>query len=392
MMRLLKFEIVKLLRSPAIFGFLAACLILNTIVILSSSHKQSIDYLNDVAKVTGNVYSTEYKEKLQTIVAPREDDYQKRWIYDGIMQAADNSGNVFAEFDIQEITQKIQNSEKGYSKSTLQIGQWKYRLLAPVIDAKAEARDGDSVYFSTQSNYIHETVFGIIGGLLAAECGMFFILIMLWALGFENMAGTGSVAYSTKTGRKLTFHKTAAALAVGTAFFLIIYITGYGLTFAVNDFSQVWGQNISAQYHTIYDDMLGSLPFTTWSSMTVGGYFFRGVGVAFLNCLAMALFAVPFGLLIKNVYAAFCSIASIAFLHFIFYVFGLQTPGKVPFLWNLSLIPPLTQILNSTLWFSDGGMRMLLPHFETVYPLICLLLLCPVVMIASRKFARKEIA
>lgn len=387
-MRLLKFEIVKLLRTPAIIGFLGVCLIFNIIVIFSSSHSREIDYLNEVAKTTGNIYSAEYMEKLQSVPEPGEYDYPKSWLYIDLVQAAENSGNVFADLDINEIFQKLQERDFRYSESTLQMQQWKYSLLTPVIDAKAEAGDGNSVYFGTQSNYIHETVFSTIGKLLAAECGIFFILIMLWALGFENMAGTGLIAYSTKTGRKLTLHKIGTALLIGSAFFIIIYAAGYGLTFLLNDFSQVWGQNVSAQYHTTYDSVLGGLPFITWSSMTVGGYFFAGVGIAFLNGLVLALFAIPFGLLIKNVYAAFCSITAIVFLHFMFYLYGLQIEGKIPFIWNLSLIAPLTQIFNNELWFSDGGMYMLLPRFEIIYPLICVLLLCPAIIICARKFLR----
>lgn len=34
---------------------------------------------------------------------------------------------------------------------------------------------------------------------------------------------------------------------------------------------------------------------------------------------------------------------------------------------------------------------MLLPRFETFYPLICIVLLCPVLFAAVKKFARKEI-
>ena len=389
-MRLLKLELVKLLRAPAILGFLAACLVLNAVAIIATSQSRNIDYLNEVAKTTGTVYGTEYAVKLQAVPQPGEYDYPRRWLYESLVRAAENSRNVFAELDTDKMHEKLGESSQ-YSNTTMQIQQWKYSLLAPVIDAKAQARDGDSVYFSGQSMYIHETVFGTIGKLLAVECGTFFILIMLWALGYEYMAGTGLVAYSTKTGRKSAFQKIAAASLIGTAFFIIIYGIGYGLTFVINDFSQVWGQNVSAQYNAVHDNVLGSLPFITWSSMTIGGYFLASVVIAFFNCLVIGLFAVPFGLLITNVYAAFCSIAGIAFLLAMFYTYGLMSPGGVPFVWNLSLITPLTQILNNTLWFTDGGMRMLLPRFEVFYPLICVALLCPALFAAVKRFTRKEI-
>ncbi len=391
-MRLLKLEVTKLLRSPAIFIFLAACLITNISVIILSNHKQEIDYLNKVSKVTGFVYSDEYKEKLKTIIEPDESSHSEYWVYNSLLQGAENIQNTFEDMDGGA---KIQNSllskNTQYSKITIKIQQWKYRLYSPVIKEKAKSGDDKFVYFGSMSNYIHETIFIITGRLFAAECCIFFILIMLWSLGFENMAGTELVTYSTKTGRRLALYKSAAALFVGTAFFIVIYTSGFGLTFLINDLSQVLGQNISAQYHTVREIFLGSQPFLTWSSMTVRGYFFSSVFIAFLNCLAVALFTVPFGLLIKNVYAAFSSIAGVVFINLMFYLFGLQTDGHIPFLWNLPLAMPLPQIINNDLWFSDGGMRMLLPRFELIYPLFCLIILCPIVLISVRKFKRKEI-
>lgn len=391
-MRQLKLEVTKLLRSPAIFIFLAACLITNISVILMSSHKREIDYLNKVSKVTGFVYNDEYNEKLKTITAPNESAHSESWIYNSLIQGAENARNTFEDM---EGGAKIQNSllskNAPYSKITIKIQQWKYRIYSPVIKEKAKSGDDKFVYFGPICNYIHESIFIITGRLFAAECCIFFILIMLWSLGFENMAGTELVTYSTKTGRRLALYKSAAALFVGTAFFIVIYTIGYGLTFLINDLSQVFGQNISAQYHTVRETFLGSQPFLTWSSMTVRGYFFSSVFIAFLNGLVVALFTIPFSLLIKNVYAAFSSIAGVVFINLMFYLFGLQTDGYIPFLWNLSLATPLPQIINNDLWFSDGGMRMLLPRFELFYPLLCIIILCPIILISARKFRRKEI-
>ena len=55
-MRLLKFEVTKLVRSPAIFIFLAACLITNISVVLMNSHKREIDYQNKISTETVFVY------------------------------------------------------------------------------------------------------------------------------------------------------------------------------------------------------------------------------------------------------------------------------------------------------------------------------------------------
>jgi hypothetical protein len=386
-----RLEFTKLLRSPAILGFFAVCIIANVAVVFASSHKTEIDYLNSVAEVTGSVYSEEYAERLRTIPRPDDSHYQEAWLYDTVISASENARNVFAEWDAGEFAKEIEANSR-LSSAAKQALLWKYARLAPVIEAKAARGDALDVYFSGQSYTIHDTVFGIIGKLLAGEACVFFALIMLWALGYENITGAALVVFSTKTGRRLAVHKIMAALFLGTLFFLAIYTVTYGLAFLLNDFSMVWGQNVSAGYHTTHDYFLGAMPFTTWSEMTVGGYFFAGCGVAFLNALAAALFAVPFGLMIRNVYAAFCAIAGLAFINGAAYIIGVQFTEATPFIWHLNLITPLLQAFHNTHWFSGGGGYMLLPRFETWYPLIFLALLTPVIGLCARRFTRKEIA
>ena len=394
-MNLLKHEIFKLLRSPAIYGFLIACLLINVFAIIGSSNSYQIDYINDLSKTTGHVYGDEYLEKLLSVTDP--DLLYYNWLHAEIVRAAESAHNVFAELDGGRVFRNmLQQDEIPFSETTIKIQLWKYEKLAPVIEEKAERDDGASVYFGPYSMWVHSRVFGGssgigIGMLTAMQTCLFFILIMLWTLGFENMAGTDLVVWSTKTGRRLILHKVAAALLIGTAYFIVTYAVTYGITFAVNDFSQVWSQNVSAQYNVVQDQLFGQIPFITWRNMTVGGYFFASAGIVLLNGIVAAFLTIPFALLIRNVYVAFCTIAGITVVHFILFVFGIQPEGAVPFIWNFSMILPLMQVINNGIWFTDGGIRMLLPHFETLYPLICLLLLCPVIFISTRKFLRKEI-
>jgi hypothetical protein len=314
------------------------------------------------------------------------------WLYDTLTESAEGARDVFADWKLKDVHAAI-DANSALSPAAKQVLKGKYERLAPVIETKSERGDALDVYFAGQSNLIHETVFGSIGKLLAAEACVFFVLIMLWALGYENMVNTAPLIFSAKTGRALARHKAAAALLLGTLFFIIIYTISYGLVFILNDFSVVWGQNVSAGYHTVYDRVLGPQPFATWSDMTVGGYFFATCGAAFLNALAASLFAIPFGLLIRNTYAAFCAIAGFALVNGAAYFIGLQqTEVTLPFIWHINLITPLMQILQNALWFSDGGGFMLLPRFETFYPLIFLALMTPVIALCAKRFTRKEIA
>jgi len=355
-MRLLTLELRKFLRLPAVWGFLLVCLAVNTIAVFATSHKQEIDILNAMQEIPVEEY------------------------------------NPFEELRGGEIIkEQLLAERKNIPAPALKLLLWKYDLLGPEILAKAERRDGDAPYFGEWTQSIHFSIFHTLGRLFAMESGLFCILIMLFALGYEGMSGSDLVGFSSKAGRGIARQKIAAALLLGVAFFAIIHAVGYGLTFAVNDFTKVWSQNISAREHWLpQTTFLGTLPFITWRSMEIGQYFWGCVGVSFLNCLVLSLFAMPFGLLARNVYGAFCTLAGSIFLHIMFFLFW-RTHTATPFVWYLSFMPPVTQFILNQTWFSCGGGSMLLPHFEWFYPLICAALLCPALLVCAKKFKRKEL-
>jgi len=125
--------------------------------------------------------------------------------------------------------------------------------------------------------------------------------------------------------------------------------------------------------------------------MTVGEWFLAGIPVAYLNCLVSAAFALPFGMLAKNLYSAFGAMAFLLAAQASAIFVTVRVCKILPFWWNLLQITPYAQIMNSMMWFTDGGIPMLLPRFETLYPLICLALLCPVIAAGAKAYARKEI-
>jgi len=159
-MRIFKAELQKLLRSPAILGFLIVCLTVNTIAVFASSHKEEIDYINALPEIALEEYNP--FEEL------RGGEQIKEWL--------------LAE-------------RKTIPPLALKLLLWEYDLLGPEILAKATRRDGDAVYFAQATQMIHNDIFSKLGRLFAMESGMFFILVMLFALGYEGMSGTDLVIF-----------------------------------------------------------------------------------------------------------------------------------------------------------------------------------------------------
>ena len=382
----IKLEMLKLVRIPALAGFLITCLILNTIVVFTTSNKRQIDYINEVTILAGAVYNDDYREKIGSLSAPRDSDLE--WLHESLVQAASEVQPLDYETTLDEILDTLEKGDPRFTQANLDVLKLKYRFLEI---AAAEPTEKSSVYFGPSTNYIHESTFGLIGRLLAAETCVFFLLIMLLSLGYDWITRTAPITFSTTVGRRLTRSKTVAALGIGTGFFAVLYMLTFGLVFLVNDFSLVWSQTVSAPAHTTFDSTLGHLPFITWFPFTIGQYLWASIGVAYLTCLVVGVSAIPVGLLITNSYMAFSVFAGLGVLQYIFYV-ACPGWGIWRFLWSLTAFLPMPQILNNSLWFSHGGVRMLLPYFELLSPMICLLLLVPCLVLSSRLFNRKEIS
>lgn len=385
MTTLLKLETQKIFRTQAVWVFVILSILVNIVYGSVTSQKETIDYYNELSATAGAAYHKTFVEKLNI---KKNAGTGQNNLFEDYKSAAYDACNVFEDLRDDTLQNQVDTSYfLSSSVSAQKIIKWKYKKLAPVIEEKFAADDGKSVYFADRTQEIHETVFTNFHKLLATELCLLFTLIMLLAIGYENMFGTESVIYTTKAGRNIVLPKMGAALVAAAGFGLILYFISACVLFTINDLSMVWGQNISAQYNTIYYPQWGVYPFISWDSMSIRAYFFRCAGVIFLQGLLCGLFSATLALLNRNVYITFCTLFGLVFLHFIL----LWNFDVSALLFDLLLVPTLTQILYCQWWFADGGPFMLIPHFETLYPLICIMLISPITMMAFRFFHKKEL-
>jgi len=195
---LVKMELSKIVRYPAVICFIAACLAANVFLVIVTNHKAEIDYLNEVAQVTGTEYGEEYTARLQTVPAPR-DDFEKMQLYEQLLLDAVSAKNIFAEMEDIPYSVRTSSALPGITKEIL---GWKYGMLMPVIAEKAANDDGASVFFGSMTNGITGDVFGVTGRVLAGECCLFFTLITLFAICYEDMAGKGAGGVRGEKGQE----------------------------------------------------------------------------------------------------------------------------------------------------------------------------------------------
>ncbi|MDR1496753.1 MAG: hypothetical protein LBS67_07555 [Clostridiales Family XIII bacterium] len=380
-MTVFRFELKKLLLTKAVWAFVAVALAVNIGFVAGTSEKAVIDYINEVAAVAGTEFGASYREKLAALPVPDDPDLKE--IHQGLIAGAEGYFDSFDGLSTDELWLSKSARISGVPRALLER---KYEMLSPVIARKSTEGDAASVYFSVYTNEIHQIAFVYMIRVIMAEVGALALLLMLMALRYESLSGTVDTVWAKRIGRLLALPKMLAALAALALLFALIYGVSYSVLFGVNDFSSVWDLNVSALYHN-FPTFDGFIPFVTWTSMTVKEYFLGMTLVCFLNCAVFAFFVAPLALLCRNVLLAFGSAAAIIFLNLVSLI-------KVPdasILYYALLAPPLGQALQAGRWFSEGAGFALIPHFETVYPLICIGASVALIIPAYRRFHGKDL-
>ena len=233
---------------------------------------------------------------------------------------------------------------------------------------------------------VHAVVFGNYARLLFFETAVLSIMIMLFIMGYEQIARTASAVYATKTGRKLTAKKCLAAYTAGCVCFTVMYIFSWIIMLSKMDFSLVWNQSLSLQGNVITTDFFGWTA-VNWKNITVAQFFAGSVAISFLLNMIFIALAMPFAVLNKNAYSSFWFLIGIAFLNF----FLMKAFPELDLLHSIAKMTPLGLAFNNHIWFTDGGSYFFLPQFETVITAFYLIISSLFIIATLKLFKRKDL-
>ncbi|MCL2019201.1 MAG: hypothetical protein FWG70_05510 [Oscillospiraceae bacterium] len=340
-MEILRFEVKKLICSPAIWIFFVLCLGLNLFSIISD-----VNYENDKS------------------LEPE---------------------NVFADYDTSALAESYVNA-RGLNESRAEDMREKYAAMQIEVDKKAERGDALSPYFTDETYFNHGNLFNSVMTSLATQGILLTVIITLYILGFENLNRTEQVVYSAKFGRRITLLKFAAAVFGAVCMYLFLSGLTLAVFFTLNDFSGVFGDNVSSGFNYVRE-ALGVKPFMTWRSFTVLSYLLAVIcmTVGLILCFALACFAV--GTAIRNSYIAFLTVFAAACAL-------ITTPMVLPANSLLSfgfILSPVWLWLKQSAWFTDGDFDVLWRDFETRGVAFSLVILSLLSIFAAVKFRKKEI-
>jgi ABC-type transport system involved in multi-copper enzyme maturation permease subunit len=381
-------EAKKLLTSPAILGFFAACLLVNVFfsaLVLGDSGYPA--YVSSAAQTAGTRVDESFHEKLALMKEPQHT--QKAWYLEALRAETEGMPNIYETFDAASIADAYSKMFKT-TEETTRLLQEKYALLQASVDEKAKNGEGLDLYFAGATSSEHSAL-AFLWRLLTLEGALLGVLMMLFLIGYEQSNRTETLILSLRKGRRLMRTKLAAALLVGIPAFVLLWLATMALYLALHPFIvDIWNSSVSSAFHIILDET-GKRPFITWDSLSLLEYAFAqlGISTALVACLTLLGFFI--GIYIRKTYLAFL-VALITVMMLLIVPILISRIDIFEMAAHILNHNPVRLWWNQELWFTDGTRQYLWPRFETWGSMSSLLLLALLSLIGYGRFKRKDIA
>lgn len=380
-------ELRKIMSSVTVWSFIALCLLFNIFLATSSSHHTYADFVGAASKDTGFVLGPSFYEKLSQFPVTDEqaDDWQR------LTSETADIVDIFEGY-----------TTKGIGESYIAAtgaGGWfaegirdKYEKLQEVVDDKAANDESLTLYFAGATYDRHQTLFNGLVGWLLIEGALIASLLVLLAVGYENNHGTEALVYSTKTGRHILRSKLQASLSAGLAVYALLALFTFLVYFNIHSYGSTWNSNVSSLFNYRFDLIAGYRPFVTWYSFTVRTYFIAMIGLSAGVILCFSLMAFSIGLWIRNHYFGFLVFLVV---NAIFVALPSQIPAALAasgYARYYAMLLPVWLWLKHSLWFTDGDVDILWPHFETWGLCVSLLVLAVCSFVSMIYFRKRDLA
>lgn len=379
-MTLVAWEWRKLVRLPALWGFLALCLAFNGLLLWEEdSLRQPFNEAAAIAEELGQRVDGTFLEGLEDL--PRTE------YGDMVLSAAREMTDIFEDYDTRDLAGLYGEVVQG-SPAAVRIMNWKYALLAERVAHLSGTGAAMDLYAGPVTHDAHQFLYDTLFRAVVTESLLLGMLSMLYLLGFEEQRRTVSLVCASRTGRRLYGQKVLAGLTAAVFLYILLAAVTLGIYFCLWDYSSVWEASVSSQFNYL-TDMLYRRPFLTWGDFTVGGYLAAQLALGAALTAAFALLAAADGLLLRNVYASALVLAVVCFGG-VGLTAGLAQAG----LWIayfVSLVHPSCVWLGLGGWFTELGLSGAVPWQETVSTGLDLLAFGLGTTLALGRFGRKDI-
>lgn len=385
-MAVYRYEIKKLLSSVSVWGFIAICLMFNLFLVINSSGHKYADFIGAISSDTGNILNQSFYASLSQLKISDE----QMELLEQLKSDTDNVTDVFDDYDTKEIGERYIAASGATGRFAENIRQ-KYMLLQNVVNEKGEKNESQTLYFAGATYTRHQQLFNSLIGWLLIEGILISVLLVFLSVGYERTQRTEAIVYSAKKGRKVLLTKISASISVGLSAYMLLTLFTLLIYFISNDYGDIWNSNVSSLFNYRYDLIAGYRPFVTWHSFSVAAYLIAMLGISTSLILCFSFMAFGIALIIDNHYMGFLVYLA---MNATIVALPMQIPQTLTaglYVRYYSMLTPVWLWLKHSIWFTDGDVDILWPHFETLGISVSLLALIIFSMLSNTYFRKRDL-
>ena len=382
MLRIILFEIRKLLEQPMILLFFIASLSLNTIYIATAGLDQSyLNYVQGTETKTGTLITSEFKEKLSNQAASKK---QQR-----LLTETAELENVFQDYSTEALGQEMIDFFQ-IEGTVAEKMKRKYEKLNPVVDELAEEQAALEVGAAGETMSVFTFLRNRLFHVILGESLIFAVLLGLYGSTSEKLTKTDVLVMTSKTGRKTQVSKYGASLILTFLFYGTMIMLTFGIFNHMHPIGALWKTSISTQFHlNVYFPQLLEIPFIPWQPMTLLTYTILSIVLGGLLIILCHGFNFLVGLWTDHLFRGF-----IVFVVLYVVLLGLELIINQFSWWNMHALlmwHPISLWNIQGYWFTEMGPYATIPWQESIAMVVNLFLLGIGGILTSKFYATKEV-
>lgn len=369
-----KAEIMKIFRFRIFWMIIAACLLFNGFIIISSC---------DFTGKGTNIVNSYVRFGVQ----PSDDEWNLCGDFDDAKANAVHQ--YYDRLDIKALLKQAGVGIDGQSDAMKLFTDKIYDGVEKRIEEIKMDGEAREEYYVGTTFFLHNTLYGTVLQLVLLECAAIAVLMTAYIMNYEEIFHTHQNVYSSKRGRSLVFSKGLAGAAATVAASMILI--GAVLLIFFIQVPQLGSFLQSSVSSAMATEPRGILlyPFITWVKMSQLQYLLAVVGLMFAYALVASLITFVFSFLSSN---AFLNAAFTALTYLIFFA--------VWFGFSNGTIFSLVQVFNPSIamssmngWFMEFVLNPMTsyPGYETAVAFVYIALALVVTIPLWKRFRKKDI-
>lgn len=379
-MSLVMYELKKLFLFPALWAFVACCLVLNILFLAGQWYDRAA--FNEISGSVSMLGQRIDGAFLSGLAALPETDSR-----DALLKAAGELKDEFDSYDVGRLSAYYQEMVK---ESPI-VSAWmkrKYEKVSERVKTLGASDKGMDAYAGPLTYQSHQFLFGTLLRAVTAESCILSALSALYIYGYEQTNRTLPYLASSRTGRRLWRVKAVSGVTAAVLIFCLLSAVSLCPYFLFWDYGGIWNANVSSLFNYLSAQLVVR-PFITWTDFSVAGYLTASLAMgAALTAVCSAAASVS-GILSRNAYIAaltltLCGAGGAALTSFL-------GERKWWVAYEASCFHPVILWFDEGAWFTESGLNAIAPFQECLG--VCLnLALCGLgILFAARRFGRKDL-